>query len=229
MATIIEINFDRRQIKIDIYVNDNILDLPFLQGKLIQEWFKEVTFGGGTWKGLLPELKEAINSNDFYLEFISDAKSKVVFYEHLEVEGVDIVEDEDSRLFLDFNIIAHNNYETALCYLDLSCLGKRCLEKSDEELARKYFLKSAEGGHVLGKFELGKCYYYGIGGDPDEEKSVYWLKKAIEMGCIEAQEELSTIREEDEETRKYNRDMMMLTEQFNSLNNLNTAMLDLEE
>lgn len=219
MAIIVEINFDRRKIKTDVYVNDSILDLPYLQGKLIQEWFKEVIVCEKVWKGILTELKERTNSSEMLLEFISDAKSKAIFYAHLEAEGVDVDEDENSRLSLNFNKIAHNNYETALCYL----------EECEEELARQYFLKSAESGHVLGKYELGKCYYYSIGGDLDEEKAIYWLKKAIEMGCIEAQEELSIIQEEDAETRKYNRDMMMLTEQFNSVNNLNTTMLELEE
>lgn len=219
MAIKVEINYDRRKNEVEVYANDDYLELPYLQGKLIQEWFKEVTVGNRVWKGLLVELKERINYEDIVLEFISDAKSKDKFYGCLVEQGVDI-DEEDEGLFISLNYvrIAHNNYETAMYYLDI-----------DEELAHMYFMMSAKHGHVRAQYELGKCYAYGIGGDFDEEQAIFWFKKAIEQGCIEASEELSIIQEEDEETKKYNREMLMLTEQFNSINGLNTALLDLDE
>lgn len=223
MATMIEINYNRRGNEVSVYLNDTFLDLPYLDGKIIKEWFKQVEVGNRVWKGLLVELRERLESDaDIQLEFVSDVKSKTIFYECLIEQGVDIEEDEEIIFVsLNFYRIAHNNYETALYYLDP--------EQDQEELAREYFLKAAVHGHARAMYELGKCYCYGIGGDFNEEESIVWFKKAISLGCIEAAEELNIIHVEDEDTKKYNRELLMLTEQFNSENGINTAMLDLEE
>lgn len=219
MPITVEINYDRRKNEVSVYANDTLVELPYLQGKLIQEWFKEVIVGNRVWKGLLVELKEKINSEDIQLEFISDTKSKVKFYDCLIEQGVDI--DEDSEVLsisLDYDKMAQNNYQTALSYLDVC-----------EELSRSYFMKAAKHGHVNAQYELGKCYHYSIGGDFDEDRAIYWLKKAMEKGSVQAQEELSIIQEEDEDTRNYNREMMMLTEQFNSIKGITLNNLDLDE
>lgn len=221
MAIKVEINYNRIESEVKVYVNDKFLDLPYLHGKIITEWFKDVAIGNRVWKGLLLELKDRINSNEILLEFISDARSKDKFYACLVEQGVKISEEEAGLIVtLDYDEIAHNNYETGLEYLD---------EKLNEELAREYFMKSAKDGHLHAQYELGKCYSYGIGGDIDKDEAIFWLKEAIAQGSDAAAEELSIIHEEDEETKKFNREMLMLTEQFNSLNGINTALLDLEE
>lgn len=222
MVVRVEINYNRRKNEVEVYIDESLVDLPYLQGKLVQEWFNEARIGNGdkVWLGLLQELKEVADSNDISLEFMSDdSKSIMKFYDCLNEQGVDVDKDsEEEAIILNFDKIAHNNYLTALTYLDVC-----------EELARKYFLKSAVDGHVNAQYELGKCYYYSIGGDFDEESAIYWLKEAINQGSIDAQDELSVIQEEDEDTRNYNREMMMLTEQFNTLNGLDTALLELDD
>lgn len=219
MAIKVEINYIRQKNEVEVYANDLLIDFPYLQGKLIHEWFHEVTIGDLEWSGLLQELKDKINSQDISLEFISDTKSKELFHHCLVEQGVDVFDfDGAISISLDFDKIAQNNYETAI----------KCLDDNEDE-ARIYFALAAKYGHVQAQCELGKCYYYNIGGDLDEDEAIYWFKEAIAQGCEEAQKELSLIEKEQEDTDKYNREMLMLTEQFNSINGLNTAMLDLEE
>lgn len=209
MSIRVEVNYNRRKNEVEIYANDNLIKLPFIQGKLINEWFNEVKIGGRIFKGFLIELSENTNSTEIELEFISDAKSKSKFYEHLRNEGVDVVDDEELTVLLEYTKIAQSNYLTAIEYLDI-----------DEEVSRNYFTKAAKLGHVNAQYELGKCYYYSIGGDFDEAEAIYWFKEAMQAGCVEAKEELFVIEEEAEQTRRYNREMLMLTEEINSIHGL---------
>lgn len=220
MVVRVEINYNRRKNEVEVYVDECLVELPYIQGKLVQEWFNEVRLGDKVWLGLLPELKKIADTNEINLEFMcDDSKSIVKFYDLLQEQGVEIDDNnEEAYIILNFDKIAHNNYLRAIEYLDVC-----------EDLARKYFLKSAKEGHVNAQYELGKCYYYSIGGDSDEVEAIYWLKEAINQGSIDAQDELSNIQEEDEDTLKYNREMMMLTDEFSNLNGLDSALLELDD
>ena len=48
--------------------------------------------------------------------------------------------------------------------------------------AVKWYLKSAEQGHIKAQAQLGICYANGLGVDKDENKAYYWWQKAAEQG-----------------------------------------------
>ena len=46
--------------------------------------------------------------------------------------------------------------------------------------------KSAHNGCKLGQYNLGYCYYYGIGTKINAEEAVMWYKKASDEGVVDA-------------------------------------------
>lgn len=56
----------------------------------------------------------------------------------------------------------------------------------DFELAVTWFRKAAEAGNTNARFELGKCYYHGIGVPEDSEEAYKWFAHASGDGHNEA-------------------------------------------
>lgn len=71
------------------------------------------------------------------------------------------------------------------------------LVKKDIDLAIKYYNEAAEEGNCRAHYKLGLIYYYGENGiEKDLTKALYHLKKAFELGEIEAGELLDDINDE---------------------------------
>lgn len=54
----------------------------------------------------------------------------------------------------------------------------------------KSYKQDAEGGDAQAQFEVGGCYYYGIGVSIDYAEAVKWYRKAAKQGNAEAQAKL---------------------------------------
>ena len=64
---IVEITYNSRGLS-EIIVGDISLEIEAIRGKSIQEWFTPFK-GRISWKGLIPEIKEAIQDDDAEFEF----------------------------------------------------------------------------------------------------------------------------------------------------------------
>lgn len=55
----------------------------------------------------------------------------------------------------------------------------------DDETALRYYLKAALGGDVQSVYEVGRCYYHGIGVTEDKQMAEVWFEHARELGVYE--------------------------------------------
>lgn len=67
--------------------------------------------------------------------------------------------------------------------------GLGVLSNNERDKFRNY-KQSAEAGCSLGMYGLGNCYLNGEGTNPNENKGVYWLRKAANAGDISAMKDL---------------------------------------
>ena len=77
---------------------------------------------------------------------------------------------------------------------DLYQKGRLLFNSNKYSEAVKYFDKAAEQGQKEAQYQLGNCYYYGIGINKDINRAKEWYRKASEQGHIEAQSKLSEIK-----------------------------------
>ncbi len=77
---------------------------------------------------------------------------------------------------------------------DLYQKGRLLYKSNKYSEAVKYFDKAAEQGQKEAQYQLGNCYYYGIGINKDIYRATEWYRKASEQGHIEAQRKLSEIK-----------------------------------
>lgn len=78
--------------------------------------------------------------------------------------------------------VAQAQYDLGLSYFsntDFESGGNFILDFSQ---AVKWYLRSAEQGHIEAQVQLGICYANGLGVDKDENKAYYWWQKAAEQG-----------------------------------------------
>ena len=54
----------------------------------------------------------------------------------------------------------------------------------------KWYRKAAEQGFAEAQYNLGVCYYHGLGVEPDYSEAVKWWRQAAEQGHAEAQNNL---------------------------------------
>lgn len=85
---IVEITYNSKGLN-EISVGDVSLEIEAIRGKSIQEWFTPFN-GRVSWKGLIPEIKEAIQDDDaeFEFEFIGKPEFKNIFEECLKTKGL---------------------------------------------------------------------------------------------------------------------------------------------
>lgn len=85
---IVEITYNSRGLS-EIIVGDISLEIEAIRGKSIQEWFTPFK-GRISWKGLIPEIKEAIQDDDaeFEFEFLGRTEYKSIFEECLKNNGI---------------------------------------------------------------------------------------------------------------------------------------------
>lgn len=76
--------------------------------------------------------------------------------------------------------------------------GLGVLSNNEWDKFRNY-KQSAEAGYSSGMYGLGNCYLNGEGTNPNENKGVYWLRKAANAGCISAIKDLGWYYREHEQ------------------------------
>ena len=69
--------------------------------------------------------------------------------------------------------------------------GLKAYAEQDYPAAVESFKFAAERGHTEARFQLGKCYYDGMGVEKNEAEGVRWLRAAAEQGDETAKEFLS--------------------------------------
>ena len=86
--TVVEITYNSRGLS-EILVGDISLDIQAIRGKNIQEWFDPFK-GRISWKGLIPEIKEALQDSDaeFDFVFLGRPEYRKIFEECLEKSGL---------------------------------------------------------------------------------------------------------------------------------------------
>jgi uncharacterized protein len=62
-------------------------------------------------------------------------------------------------------------------------------ECGEQDLASAFrsYLRAALRGEKQSVYEVGRCYYYGIGIDPDPALADVWLQRAGELGITNAE------------------------------------------
>ncbi len=78
--------------------------------------------------------------------------------------------------------VAQAQYELGLSYFSNTDFNSGGDFMQDYSQAVKWYLKSAEQGHIEAQVKLGICYANGLGVDKDENKAYYWWQKAAEQG-----------------------------------------------
>ena len=68
----------------------------------------------------------------------------------------------------------------------LYAFAMRFLDGQDLPLGIELLQKAAARKHLLAMYQLGVCYYRGIGVEPDLKKSLEWLKQAADYGLPDA-------------------------------------------
>ena len=63
----------------------------------------------------------------------------------------------------------------------------KLLEDGKYDRAVTLLRKSAEGGCTIAQYNLGVCYYQGVGVTVDIDETIKWWRMAAESGCVEAQ------------------------------------------
>ena len=66
----------------------------------------------------------------------------------------------------------------------------KLLEDGKYDRAVTLLRKSAEGGCAIAQYNLGVCYYQGVGVTVDIDEAIRWWRMAAEYGCVEAQNNL---------------------------------------
>lgn len=79
------------------------------------------------------------------------------------------------------------NYLIGVCYYNGYYV------EEDREEAAKWWLWSAEKGHMDAQGKLGNCYIFGRGVEPDLEKGLYWWQKCADQGNRETQNEIKKL------------------------------------
>ena len=78
--------------------------------------------------------------------------------------------------------VAQAQYELGFSYFSNTDFNSGGDFMQDYSQAVKWYLKSAEQGHIEAQVQLGICYANGLGVDKDENKAYYWWQKAAEQG-----------------------------------------------
>lgn len=166
------------------------------------EWFLKSAEAGYWWgmynaadgyyygKGVDTDYTEAIEWYEKAAEVgIADAMVKIGDM-YLMGDGVNVDEEE-----------AATWYKRAVEAGDTSgeaYWGLGALSNNEWDKFRNY-KQSAEAGYSSGMYGLGNCYLNGEGTNPNENKGVYWLRKAANAGCISAIKDLGWYYREHEQ------------------------------
>ena len=62
----------------------------------------------------------------------------------------------------------------------------------------KWWRKAAEQDYSTAQFNLGGCYYEGLGVEKDKAEAMKWFRLAADNGEEDAQEALEMLAQEDE-------------------------------
>lgn len=76
----------------------------------------------------------------------------------------------------------------------ITCCVATAVVKDFDEIQRK-----AENGNAEAQFQLGRIYHNGDGIEPNFNKAVYWYKKAAQQGYVDAQINLGSCYDENED------------------------------
>lgn len=166
------------------------------------EWFLKSAEAGYCWgmynaadgyyygKGVDKDYTEAIEWYEKAAEVgIADAMVKIGDM-YLMGDGVNVDEEEAAAW-----------YKRAVKAGDTSgeaYWGLGALSNNEWDKFRNY-KQSAEAGYSSGMYGLGNCYLNGEGTNPNENKGVYWLRKAANAGCISAIKDLGWYYREHEQ------------------------------
>ena len=75
-------------------------------------------------------------------------------------------------------------FPTPMC-IDNLIEARKCLERGDHEKAFKLYEECSECGDMISWFNLGNCYYYGIGTGRNKDKAIEcWMKSVIDDNGI---------------------------------------------
>jgi len=85
---------------------------------------------------------------------------------------------------------ANGMYNLGLCYMN----GSNGVKQNDEK-AFDLWYSAAHFDHENAAYNLGICYYHGIGIKQSEEKAMFWLKRAEELGSSLAKSFLQRLTE----------------------------------
>lgn len=139
------------------------------------------------FRRLYDEAKEADDREKMFKYALKCAESGeadmmiVVGDMYLDGDGVNL-DEEEGAVWYKRAVEAGDTSGEAYCGLGLL---------SNNEWDKFWNCKqSAEAGFPLGMYVLGHCYLNGEGTNPNENKGVYWLRKAANAGCIYAMEDL---------------------------------------
>lgn len=115
------------------------------------------------------------------------------FYEHgCVVLGIE--RDEDKATYWYGRAARVNNLEAMYYY------GNRLVAHSNsgenvelQDLGLSYMIKAADGGFPQAQFMVGLAYKLGITGERNDEKALFYLRKASQAGDTEADEMIQEI------------------------------------
>ncbi|CAB5184126.1 unnamed protein product [Rhizophagus irregularis] len=98
---------------------------------------------------------------------------------------------EDERLEFEKTLkLAISNNSKAQDHL--GCCYRNGTDK-DIKKSFEWYLKAAGGGYAIAQNYVGACYYFGIGADSNNDKAIYWYKKALDNGIEEAKDMLKVL------------------------------------
>jgi len=80
--------------------------------------------------------------------------------------------------------------------------GDLLCKKNDHKQGVAWFQKAAEQGHTEAQYELGSCYYNGLGFEKNNTQAIFWLKKATGQGHKEAEKLALQIKQEEAQRQK---------------------------
>lgn len=66
-------------------------------------------------------------------------------------------------------------------------LGRNALQSGDSIGAYQWFMKAAEEGYAIAEYNIGVCYYEGLGVKPNPTEAFNWTMKAAKQGFAPAQ------------------------------------------
>lgn len=77
------------------------------------------------------------------------------------------------------DVVAKASYDLAVCYEKGKGVDK------DKAMALEYYMRSALLGDCQAHYEVGRCFYYGIGAGKNKCLGKLWMDKAGELGYKE--------------------------------------------